>query len=306
VIRVAICGGDELPAACMLLALEHVGASPGLVLVALRIPDAAARAAAFAEEIPRIVVATPQQADCLAALGSDRAFIAPSADPAVIGPLIARAVPEPTAERTRVVTLTAARGGVGRTMCTAGLARRLARGRSVVAIDATGTGALGWWLNADPRPWSELESVAGELRSEHIELVAATVAPRLSLVGGSPTAPSSDVLEMAVAAAREVAELVLVDAPLLSDERARRAVATSDRVLVLSYADPASRAALAASDVPATAWIIASQDRIDDAFRILPRDERAAAEALAGRAPIGGALGRAYEELADLLAIDAS
>jgi len=306
VTRVAICGGEELLAACALLGLEQVGSSPALVLVDLRIPDAAGRAASFAGEIPRIVVAMPEQADCLGALGADRTLIAPSADPAVLGPLVARAVPEPIAARTRVVTLTAARGGVGRTMCAAGLARRLARGRTVVAIDATGTGALGWWLNVDPRPWSELESVAGELRSEHLELVATAVAPRLSLVGGSPTAPSSDVLAMTVTAARDVAELVLVDAPLLPDERARCAVATSDRVLVLSYADPASQAALAATDVPATAWIIGSQDRIDDAFRILPRDERAAAEALAARTPVGGALGRAYAELADLLAIDAS
>jgi len=306
VTRVVICGGEELLAACALLGLEQVGSSPALVLVDLRIADAAARAALFAGDIPRIVIALPDQAECLAALGADRAFVASSADPAVLGPLVARAVPQLIAQRTRVVTLTAARGGVGRTMCAAGLARRLARGRTVVAIDATGTGALGWWLNVDPRSWSELESVAGELRSEHIELVATAVAPRLSLVGGSPTAPSSDVLGMAVAAAREVAELVLVDAPLLPDDRARRAVATSDRVLVLSYADPASRAALAAADVPEAAWIIASQDRIDDAFRVLPRDERAAAEALAARTPMGGALGQAYGELADLLAIDAS
>ena len=304
--RVAVCGGDELRAACELLGLEPVASSPRLVLVDLRLPDAATRAAVFAADIPRIVVATPQQAECLSALGADRALLADSADPAIIGPLVARSLPQSVPERTRVVTITAARGGVGRTMCAADLARRLARTRTLVAIDATGTGALGWWLNAEPRPWSELESLAGELRSEHVELVATAAAPRLSLVGGSPTAPSTDVLAMTIAAARELAELVLIDAPLLPDERARLAAAKSDRVLVLSYADPASRAALAATEVPTAAWIIASQDRIDDAFRVLPRDERAAVGAMATRGPVGGALGQAYEDLAELLAIDAT
>ena len=56
--------------------------------------------------------------------------------------------------------MTAARGGVGRTLCTANLVRRLAESCAVLAVDATGTGALGWWLGVDPRPWSELEVVS--------------------------------------------------------------------------------------------------------------------------------------------------
>jgi Mrp family chromosome partitioning ATPase len=303
--RVAICGGDQLRAACEVLGLEPAASSPRLVLVDLRVTGAAARAAAFSADIPRIVVATTEQAGLLAALGG-RALVAPSADAADIGPLVARSLPSVTPERTRVVTLTAARGGTGRTLCAANLARRLAADRNVIAVDATGTGALGWWLGVDPRSWSELEALAGELRAEHLELVATSVTPRLAMVGGPPAAPSVGALAMTIAAARELADLVLVDAPLLPDERARVATARSDRVLVLSYADAASRAALGSADVPAAAWVIGSQSRVDDAFRVLPHDEDSVATALAARGPIGGALGRAYEELTELLAIDAT
>ena len=80
----------------------------------------------------------------------------------------------------------------------------------------------------------------------------------------------------------------------------------SDRVLVFSYADAASRAALGDAEVPADAWLIGSQAPVDDAFRVLPRDEAAVSVALARRGPIGGALGRAYDELGELLAIDAT
>ena len=83
-------------------------------------------------------------------------------------------------------------------------------------------------------------------------------------------------------------------------------MARSDRTLVLSYADAASRAALAAADVPEDAWIIGSQDHVGESFRTLPRGEPAIADALAARGRIGGALGRAYDDLAELLAIDAT
>lgn len=302
---VAICGGADLQAACELLGLDPRAPDPRLVLVDLRVADALARAAAFPAAIPRIAVATPEQAALLSALGGTT-LVAPSSDAAAIGPLVARALPHTVPERTRVVALTSARGGTGRTLCAANLARRLAADRTVLAIDATGTGSLGWWLGADPRPWSELETLAGELQAEHVELVATTIAPRLSVVGGAPASPSSGVLATTIAAAREVADLVLVDAPVLSDERARVSIARGDRVLVLSYADAASRGALANADVPATAWLIGSQGPIEDAFRVLPRDEPAIAEAMAGRGRIGGALGRAYDELAELIAIDAT
>src|SRR5690242_12207455 len=149
--RVAICGGDELRAACEILGLEPAASRPRLVIVDLRVPGAALEAAAFAAEIPRIVIATDEQADALAALGAERLRVAASADPAILGPLVARSLPTPVRERTRIVMFTAARGGTGRTMCAAALARRLSADQTVIAIDATGTGALGWWLESVPR-----------------------------------------------------------------------------------------------------------------------------------------------------------
>jgi hypothetical protein len=47
-------------------------------------------------------------------------------------------------------------------------------------------------------------------------------------------------------------------------------------------------------------------DPSDEAFRILPRDEAAVADGLATRGRIDGVLGRAYDELAELIGIDAS
>ncbi|HEV2249088.1 MAG TPA: hypothetical protein VGT60_01085 [Candidatus Limnocylindria bacterium] len=302
---VAICGGDELHAAADILGLDADADGPRLILVDLRITGAAARAAAFPGAIPRIVIATDEQVGMIAALGAD-VLVTRSADAAAIGPLVARALPHTVPDRTRVVTLTAARGGTGRTLCAANLARRLAGDRTVVAVDATGTGALGWWLGVDPRPWSELESLAAELRAEHLELIASVVAPRLSVVGGSPAAPPCEMLATAIAAARGLADLVLVDAPLLPDRGARVATERSERTLVFTYADAASAAVIAAADVPAAAWVIGSQDRFDGAFRSLPRDELAISDALRTRARVGGALGRAYDDLAELLAIDAT
>lgn len=302
--RAAICGGAELEAACDVLGLEP-SAKPRVVLVDLREPGAAARAARYPTEIPRIAIATAAQAELIAALGAG-APVAPTADPAIIGPLLARTIPSEPRDRTRIITVTAARGGTGRTLCAANLARRLCAAVSVIAVDATGTGALGWWLGAEARPWSDLEVLAGELRGEHLELVATALGPRLSLLGGPPAAPSGDTLTATIGAAREIADVVLIDAPLLADERARLATTRSDRVLVLAYADGASAAALSAAELPAGAWILGSQGALDGAFRVLPRDEAAVAAALARHDPIGASLGRAYDDLAELLAIDAS
>lgn len=304
---VAICGGAELRSACDLLGLEQAAVTdPRLVLVDLRVAGAAAEAAAVPSGVPRIVIATSEQAESLAALGTDRTRIALSADAAVIGPLVMAALPRAARGRTAVVTITAARGGAGRTLAAAALARRIASRSTVMAIDATGTGALGWWLGLEPRSWSELEALSGELRAEHIELVSSSVSPGLSLVGGPPQLPSGEVLEMTIATARGMADVVLVDAPILADDRAQRATRRSDRVLVFAYDDAASRAALSSAEIPEAAWIIGAQGSVEDAFRVLPRDEAAVADALARRGPLGGALGRAMDELAELLVIDAT
>ena len=79
--RVAICGGDELREACDVLGLE-ASSSPRIVLVDLRCAGAAQQAAALAPDLPRILVATPEQAVCVGALGANQVRVVGSADPA--------------------------------------------------------------------------------------------------------------------------------------------------------------------------------------------------------------------------------
>ena len=112
-------------------------------------------------------------------------------------------------------------------------------------------------------------------------------------------------------AAVSLADLVIVDAPVLADERGRSLATLADRVMVLSYDDPLSIATLEASEVSGDVWLMASQSRTARigeraAFRALPRDEAAVSAALSGRGSVGGALGRAYDELAELITLDAS
>jgi hypothetical protein len=80
---------------------------------------------------------------------------------------------------------------------------------------------------------------------------------------------------------------------------------------VMSYDDPISIAALAAADVPESAWLIASQSMATslggrDVFRALPRAEGAIAAATSRPTALGGALGKAYDGLAEIIAIDAT
>ena len=309
--RAAICGGDDLHAAAAALGLEPCDAgTPDLVLVDLRDPSACAVAAALESGIPRVAVAGESERALAAALGYDASSIATTCEPAALGPLVAAALPRTPRRATRVVVITAARGGVGRSLLVANLARRLASRLTVAAVDATGTGALGWWLECAPRAWTELEGLTDELTAEHLAVVATETAG-LRVIGGAPVAPTRALAESTVRAAASLAELVLVDAPLVSDDRGRALVAVADRVLALSYDDPLSLATLGASEISADVWLLASQSRTprlgaQTAFRALPRDEAAVSAALSGRRAVGGALGRAYDELAELLALDAS
>ncbi len=309
--RAAICGGDDLRAAAAVLGLEPCGAGrPDLVLVDLRDASACAAAAALESTIPRVAVASETERALAAALGYDASSIAATCEPAALGPLVVAALPRTLRRATRVVVVTGIRGGVGRTLLVANLARRLAPQLSVAAVDATGTGALGWWLECAPRAWTELEGLTDELTAEHLAVVAAE-SLGLRVIGGAPVAPTRALAESTVRAAASLAELVLADAPVLSDERARALAALAERVLVLSYDDPLSLATLDACEVPSDAWLMASQSRtarIGDraAFRALPRDEAAVSAALSGRRGVGGALGRAYDQLAELIALDAS
>jgi hypothetical protein len=141
--------------------------------------------------------------------------------------------------------------------------------------------------------------------------VATDVAPGLRLVGGPPFAPSVQLAQSAFRAALELSEIVLIDAPTLADERTRRLVGSVDRVIVMSYDDPISVAALASADVPESAWLIASQSVATslggrDVFRALPRAESAIAAATSRPNALGGPLGKAYDGLAEIIAIDAT
>ena len=240
----------------------------------------------------------------------DVATIATTCEPAALGPLVVAALPRTPRRATRLIAITALRGGTGCSLLAANLARRLASRVGVVAVDATGTGALGWWLGCAPRAWAELEGLTDELTAEHLAVVA-TESAGLRLVGGAPVAPTRALAESTVRAAVSLADLVIVDAPVLADERGRSLATLADRVMVLSYDDPLSIATLEASELSGDAWLMASQSRTARigeraAFRALPRDEAAVSAALSGRGSVGGALGRAYDELAELIALDAS
>jgi len=309
--KAAICGGAELRAAAHVLGLEPCDAGrPDLVLVDLRDTSACAAAAAIERAVPRVAVAGESEGALAAALGYDRSAIAATCEPAALGPLVVAALPKKTRRSTRVVVITGARGGVGRTLLAANLARRLASRLAVAVVDATGTGALGWWLACAPRTWAELEGLTDELTAEHLSVVASESAG-VRVIGGAPIAPTRALAESTVRAAASLAELVIVDAPMLADDRARALAVVADRLLVLSYDDPLSLATLVADELPADAWLLVSQSgaaRIGDraAFRALPRDEAAVGAALSARRAAGGALGRAYDELAELIALDAS
>jgi len=310
--RVALYGGAELASAVDVLGLIAVEAARAdLALVDLRDADALLGAAALAPELPRVVVLGEEQIALASALGIPNRSVARSCEPAVLGPLIASALPSARRGSTRSILVTSARGGAGRSLLVANLARRLALVRSTLCLDLSGDGTLGWWLGAVTGGWADLEELTDELTAEHLGVVATEAAPGLRIVGGPPYGPSVRLAQSAFRAALELSELVLVDGPTLADERTRRLVPLFDRVIVMSYDDPISIAALASADVPEKAWLIASQSTATsltgrDVFRALPRAEGTISAATSRPAALGGPLGKAYDELAEIIAIDAT
>jgi hypothetical protein len=310
-VRVALYGGPELASAAEVLGLITVEAARAdLALVDLRDTQALSRAAAIGPELPRVVVLGDEQVALAGALGVPSRSVARSCEPAVLGPLIAATLP-PKRGSTRSIMVTSVRGGAGRSLLVSNLARRLAVLRATLCLDLTGDGTLSWWLGATTGSWSDLEDLTDELTAEHLGVVATEAAPGLRLVGGPPYAPSVQLALSAFKAALELSEIVLVDAPILADERTRRLVGSVDRVIVMSYEDPISVAALASADVPERAWLIASQSVATslgghDVFRALPRAEGAIAAMTSRPNALDGALGKAYDGLAEIIAIDAT
>ena len=307
-----LCGGAELASAAEVLGLISVDAARAdLALVDLRSGESLAHAATLAPDLPRVVVLGDDQVGLAEALGVPRRSVATSCEAAVLGPLIAATVPPAKRGSTRSVLVTSARGGAGRSLLVANLARRVAALRTTLCLDLTGDGTLSWWLGATTASWSDLEDLTDELTAEHLGVVATDAGPGLRIIGGPPCAPSVRLTQAAFRAALELSEIVLMDGPTLADERTRRLVDSVDRVLVLSYDDPISTAALATADVPEGAWLIASQSIATnlggrDVFRALPRAEAAVAAATSRPGALGGPLGKAYDELAEVIAIDAT
>ncbi len=310
-VRVALCGGADLAASAQTLGLTLADEGQAdIALIDLRDPTAIVRAAALPGTLPRVVVVSEAHDELVGALGFPRRSVATSCEPAVLGPLIAAALPPAARRATRSLLVTAVRGGVGRSLLAANIARRLATSRSTIGLDLTGSGVLAWWLGANAASWSELEDLTEELTAEHLAVVASETAPGLRVVGGAPCAPSPPLGRAALRVGLELAELVVVDAPILAEERTRDLLAAVDRVLVLTYDDPVSLASLDAADLPDDVWLIASQSAAmalagRDVFRAIPRAEGAIAAAAVSRRAVGGDAGKAYDELAELIAIDA-
>ena len=309
-VRVAVFGGTELRAAVLALGLEPVTEDPEIALIDARDRDAVGIAAGLHPNVARVVLVFDSDRPLIAALGIDPSHLVTSAEPAVLGPALMRLRPQRSRAATRVVVATGVRGGVGRTLLAANLALRIETRMRVCVIDATGQGAASWWLRSAPRPWTEFEGLVDELTADHLAVMAEETAG-MRVIGGPPVAPTPALLGATIRAASGLADLVIVDAPLRNDALARAAASLADRVFVLAYDDPWSKLMLDADPPGEDHWLIASQMKAASldgrrAFRALPRDESAVVSALAARGAAKGALGKAYDELAELLVIDAT
>jgi hypothetical protein len=311
-VRALLCGGPELAEAGAILGLALVSdpARAEIALIDLRDPTGLERAAALPRDLRRVVVLDDGHATLAGAFGVPSQVIARSCEPALLGPLIASLLPSSRRRATRSVMFTTVRGGSGRTLLAANMARRLVPSRSTLCLDVTADGTLAWWLGATPTSWTDLEGLADELTAEHLGVIATDSAPGLRIVGGPPRSPSSRLAQAALRSALDLSEMVLIDAPPIADERTLQLCGLVDRVIVTTYDDPVSIAALSAAEVPADAWIVTSQSTATaiagrEVFRSLPRADGAIAAAAMRSETIRGPLGAAYDELAELLAVDA-
>lgn len=309
--RVVVYGGDAIVTSVVALGFEPVSDRPDIAIVDARDQDALTRAGSLPADLPRIFVVAAAQHGLIAALGVDPARVIDRSEPTTLGPAIAAALPRHRRSPTRLIVVTSVRGGVGRTLLAANLASRLAPRLRVFLVDATGTGAAGWWLRCAAPPWSSLEGLVEELSADQLSVLAEEIADGLRVVGGASTPPSEALLVATARTASGISDLVIVDAPLDVDRLTRGVGAVADRTLLLAYDDPLSLAAVEVHPPSDDLWLIASQSRRPrlggrDTFRALPRDEAAVASALERRGRVGGQLGHAYDDLADLLAIDAS
>lgn len=308
---VAILGGADLEAVARSLDLVPQGDGASLALIDADDEDAVAAAAALAPDLPRVFVASATRASLLRAAAAthvvERPLTAARLGPAIFSIERSREPPP------RVVLFLAATGATGRTSLVANLALRIAPRTPVIALDATGTGSLAWRLGTTVAPWSDLAAVGDELGEAHLRLAAAERDGAL-LLGGLGV-PSEALLLRVLEIARGMGA-ALVDAPPHWFAPELRAIA--DRVYLCANPDPASAAATSSAFATALAsggQLVVSQARERDVQRlaalfgarpsfVLPPDEPACRDALARRGRTAGALGRAYDSLAEILLAD--
>lgn len=308
--NVVILGDDELRRAASALGLEEGGERPEVALIDADDDRSVARAIDLAS-LPRVFVATPARAGLLRAAGYPYVVERPLA-PASLGPVLF-AMERARPRTARVLLCCAASGATGRTMLVANLTLRLARTAGVIAIDATGTGALAWRLGARVAPWGEIASVGADLGEAHLRLAAAERDGAL-ILGGTGT-PDGPLLGRTVELCA-TQSLVLIDAPAYHPSP--ELLARADRVLVCANPDAASAAATAAllaELADRDVHLVVSQAEERDAPAVvalfgrpasflLPRDETACRASLLRRGAAGGRLGRAYDALAEIVAAE--
>jgi hypothetical protein len=309
--RVAACGNEEIRESLVVLGFEPVEERADVVVVDLRDPNALALAAALDGRAPRVFVAGTAERQVCAAIGTDLARVVGSVDPAVLGPALMAALPARSRSATRIVVVSATRGGLGRTLFAANIAMRLSGTLHVAVADVTGTGAAAWWLGADAQPWSAIAGLADELTPEQLAVLAEEIRPGLRVIGGASRAPDAHLATSVIGAATALDDLVVVDAPLVSSPLIEALRERADRMLLFAYDDECSLRALSLAPPEESVWVLASQSRAERLgdhriFRNLPRDEGSAGAALRTRDRVKGQLGRAYDEIAEIMRIDAS
>lgn len=309
--RVAVFGGTELLEAARSLELEVVSDAAELAVVDADDDASVGAAALLPGTLPRVFIAGVVRAALLRAAGAPHVLERPLTA-ARLGPIVF-ALERAREAAPRIVLFIAATGATGRTSLVANLALRLAVRAPALAIDATGTGALAWRLGATVAPWPDLAAVGDELGEAHLRLAAAERDGAL-IVGGVGS-PSAALLRGVIERARGLGA-VLVDGP--APAVARDLARGSERVYVCANPDPASAAVTAAvfgDLLGAPARLVVSQARERDVTRlaalfgvpptfVLPPDEPSCRDALRRRGRTNGALGRAYDAIAEILLAD--